>query len=164
MSRVLQAIKLATKAHSEMNQMYDGVPYIVHPAQVAEIARNFGANEDDILAACWCHDVLEDTKVNFGQLSFEIGFDAAYIVRDVTNPKIGTRAEKHATQYPIIAQSEKAIIVKLSDRISHILNGGKNDMYRKEHEFFKKILYHPALDSKILSMWDYLDSILINRI
>lgn len=55
------AIKLATKAHA--GQLYGtGEPYIVHPTQAASMASKLGYPEE-VIAACYLHDVLEDTEV-----------------------------------------------------------------------------------------------------
>lgn len=60
MTQLLElALETATKAH--MGQYYGtGEPYIVHPKQVADLAKRLGYS-DYVIAACYLHDVVEDT-------------------------------------------------------------------------------------------------------
>lgn len=61
-----QAKKLATEAHK--GQLYGtGEPYIVHPTQAADLARRLGY-PDEVIAACYLHDVLEDTDITEAEL------------------------------------------------------------------------------------------------
>lgn len=170
MRRVMNAINFAAMWHEKKNQrrfgnVEGGLPYIVHPAAVASVAMNFGyGNDEDFIAACWCHDVLEDTDAPWNDLVKAIGLDASLLVKIVTNPKIGSRVEKHAIQYPIIAQSDAGIALKYCDRIANIMSGGKLGMYKKEEESFQKMFYKDKgyFDKRILSMQDCMDKLLID--
>ena len=56
-----QALALATAAHA--GQLYGtGEPYIIHPTQLAAMATRLGY-PDEVIAACYLHDVVEDTAV-----------------------------------------------------------------------------------------------------
>jgi hypothetical protein len=55
------ATSIATAAHQ--GQFYaDGLPYITHPAAVANHARLIGYNEV-VQTVAWLHDVIEDTPI-----------------------------------------------------------------------------------------------------
>ena len=69
MSIIEKAKNIATIAH--LGQKYGtGEDYIIHPKQVAKLAEELGYHEY-VIAACWLHDVLEDSDINEEQLRKE---------------------------------------------------------------------------------------------
>lgn len=162
---IQKAIYFAAKKHG--NQMYgDDAPYIVHLACVMHILHAYKAPEHVIVAGV-LHDVLEDTNTTYEEIVEVFGTKVANLVHAVTNPKEGTRKEKHAIQYPKIREvGDEAIMVKLADRIANVSSGGKNGMYQKEKEAFRAALYHnnaptdPSQLWNLQDMWGELDRLL----
>lgn len=73
-TRFGQALAYATEAHGGQTRKISGVPYVAHLLGVASLALEFGATEDEAVAAL-LHDVvedqgglsrLEDVKTRFG--------------------------------------------------------------------------------------------------
>jgi (p)ppGpp synthase/HD superfamily hydrolase len=64
--KVYNALALAAQLHG--NQKYGKEPYMVHVAQVAEVLRYYGVEDEDVLAAGVLHDVVEDCDVTVGVL------------------------------------------------------------------------------------------------
>ena len=160
--RVIQkAIHYAAVKHGD--QKYgEGEPYMAHIAAVISILHEYNA-PPIVVAAGALHDVLEDTDTVYEELAWEFGPHIADLVLAVTNPKEGTRKEKHAIQYPkILAHGTYAIMIKLADRIANVESGGKIDMYRKEHEAFKEALKQPMgfTSYSVLNMWGNLNELL----
>lgn len=63
MEAILEQIKdLADKSHGEQMRRYAPDRYIVHPARIMEICKEY-TNDICVLAAALLHDVLEDTPV-----------------------------------------------------------------------------------------------------
>lgn len=60
------AKEIATKAH-EGQTRWDGRPYIIHPAAIARALTVQGYN-DDVIAAAWLHDIIEDTPLTIADL------------------------------------------------------------------------------------------------
>lgn len=62
---IVRAMNLAYKAHEGQYRRGNGEPYINHPKRVVAL---LGENLDDVTqemyAAAWLHDVLEDTKIS----------------------------------------------------------------------------------------------------
>ena len=58
---------IATAAHEGVYRA-DGTPYIDHPAAVAHYAATQLGADDYTIAACWLHDVVEDTSLTFDDL------------------------------------------------------------------------------------------------
>lgn len=80
---------LATIAHGSCGHIrrYSGQDYIVHPIQVADTLIAYGFGDDlNLIAAAYCHDVVEDTDLGCDFLEAELNIDVANIVFDVTNP------------------------------------------------------------------------------
>lgn len=114
----------ATAAHAAVGQLrkYTFEPYIVHPAEVAEIVRSVPHTEAQ-LAAAWLHDVVEDTGVSIELIREEFGREVADLVgwlTDVSRPDHGNRAARKAIDRAHTAAAPaEAQTVKLADLISN---------------------------------------------
>jgi len=152
-----EARMVAIKAHS--NQSYDEIfPYEKHLEDVVDVLKRFGFSGKYIVAG-WLHDTMEDNGLSFNKIKKHFGIDVAQIVYDVTDEQGRVRSEKKEKTLPKTATNPDAIIVKLADRIANIDHGGKIDMYAKEFEQFKGVLYlNTPADGK--PMWDHLEVLL----
>jgi (p)ppGpp synthase/HD superfamily hydrolase len=172
MNIVLQAEIYAKKCHRDTNHQYDGKPYEVHLAHVVSIGRRFidlvpVIDEkrytwgDICIAACWAHDVIEDTRQTYNDVKKELGYLVADIVYALTNEKGKTRKERADERYyKGIHKTAYAPFVKICDRIANIeYSINKNPtmawMYYLEQEEFKARLY----DEKYKPMFDYIDEL-----
>jgi (p)ppGpp synthase/HD superfamily hydrolase len=83
-----RARRYATKAHAACDQRrkYTFEPYIVHPAAVVELVRSVSPVEE-LLAAAWLHDTVEDTGSTLIDIQEHFGSDVATLVAMVTNPE-----------------------------------------------------------------------------
>ncbi len=160
-SMLSTARKVALEAHGD--QMYGGeLPYIVHLFAVEMVLRRFLVVDERLLVSAYLHDVLEDTDYSRNALRDIFGEDVLVIVEAVTEPKGGTRKERHAATYPKIRALPDARILKLADRIANVESGGKTDMYRKEHSAFQEALCKNIWISKLeTDMWLHLSEVLI---
>jgi (p)ppGpp synthase/HD superfamily hydrolase len=124
MTIVERARTFATAAHAAVAQLrkYTGEPYIVHPAEVVRIVSAV-PHTDEMLAAAWLHDVVEDTGVTNEVIRAEFGDEVAELVgwlTDVSRPEQGNRSTRkaidraHSAMAPAAAQT-----VKLADLISN---------------------------------------------
>jgi (p)ppGpp synthase/HD superfamily hydrolase len=114
----------ATNAHGMINQrrLYTREHYIVHPAHVAEIVRSVPHTEE-MLAAAWLHDTVEDTPVTIYEVRHFFGNEVADRVAMLTNvskPIDGNRAKRKAIDMAHLAKaSPAAMTVKLADLIDN---------------------------------------------
>ena len=124
MTMVERARVFATAAHAAVGQVrkYTFEPYIVHPAEVASIVRSV-PHTDEMVAAAWLHDTVEDTGVTIEVIRAEFGTEVAELVgwlTDVSRPEHGNRAHRkaldraHSAMAPAEAQT-----VKLADLIAN---------------------------------------------
>jgi (p)ppGpp synthase/HD superfamily hydrolase len=157
-ARVNLARQFAAERHQ--GQFYGISPYTVHLDAVRDTLEVFGVIDPELLAAGLLHDVLEDTDTSETTLELKFGTRVYEIVKRVTDPKGLSRKERHKISYPLIAESEDAVMIKLADRICNVHAGSKLDMYRKEHGYFRETLYNPNHSKTVQRMWDYLNNLL----
>lgn len=116
------------------------MPYANHLDAVACRVRFLGyGDDDDMIAAAYCHDVLEDTQTSLDDLRDVIGDRASRLVHCVTDPPGRNRAERKARAYPLIGSTHSASALKLADRLANVaacLEDGRWDLlglYADEH-------------------------------
>ena len=118
------AKELATVAHGVIKQLrkYTGEPYIHHPAAVVELVRSVSHTEE-MLAAAWLHDTVEDTGLSLVTIEKRCGMVVACLVEqvtDVSNPTDGNRAARKAIDRDHLAKaSTEAKTIKLADLIDN---------------------------------------------
>ena len=110
MNNVERARVFATAAHAAVKQVrkYTFEPYIVHPAEVASIVATV-PHTNEMLAAAWLHDTVEDTGVSIAAIRMEFGNEIASLVEwltDVSKPDDGNRAHRKAME-------EKRLLLKV---------------------------------------------------
>tara|TARA_R110000764_G_scaffold35855_1_gene80219 strand:+ start:32 stop:541 length:510 start_codon:yes stop_codon:yes gene_type:complete len=141
-SHAQSALVFATAAHAAVGQMrkYSDDPYIVHPIRVATTVAKFGGT-DEMIAAAYLHDVVEDTGVSIVDIQDMFGTDVALIVdglTDVSKPEDGNRAvRKELDRAHSAGATYEAQFVKCADIIDNAHDIGANDpsfnvVYRKE--------------------------------
>ena len=126
------AFTYASAAHAAVSQRrkYTDQPYIVHPIRVAGIVANFGGT-DEMIAAAYLHDVVEDTGVSIEDILDMFGSVVAVIVdglTDVSKPEGGNRAVRKAMDRRHSADATWAAqFVKCADIIDNASDIGDND-------------------------------------
>lgn len=158
----------ASERHAACNHLYDGKPYAFHLQMVAEAATSFSKAYDSetrevIIAAAWCHDVIEDARETYNDVKKVLGEDVAEIVYALTNDKGRTRKERAGDRYYAgIKKTQHATLVKLCDRIANMRHsketGGRMfEIYQKELPAFRDRLY---VKGELEELWTELDEML----
>lgn len=125
MTLVETAQVFAGAAHRAVKQLrkYTNEPYIVHPAEVARIVATVPEATEEMIAAAWLHDVVEDTGVTLDEIHLYFGADVAKLVfwlTDASKPEDGNRAARKAIDREHIAKAPaEAQTIKLADLISN---------------------------------------------
>lgn len=130
MTDIVERARLfAVAAHSAVGQVrkYTGEPYWHHLEDVVSILSHSAIKHDDeMLAAAWLHDVLEDTKVTSDVLWTEFGDTIAGMVVWLTNPTLpqdGNRKTRAAiTRAHLSRASDRVQTIKLADIMSNCKN------------------------------------------
>jgi guanosine-3',5'-bis(diphosphate) 3'-pyrophosphohydrolase len=157
-----QARAFAVAAHGE--QRYGAHPYAHHLDAVAAIARPYG---EAAVVAAYLHDTVEDTRATLAEVESQFGAHMAACVALLTDAPGTDRKERKAKTYAKLAQVggslEIALVVKVADRLAnvracvHDSNERLLQVYRGEHEVFRRAAYRPALCEPL---WHELDALL----
>lgn len=132
-----RAEKFAIKAHNSIahKRRYTDEPYHVHPARVAKLVATVTSDEE-VIAAAWLHDVLEDVapiNSNFNEEAIGKAFGNRVLklvleVTDVSKPEDGNRTKRKAIDRVHLSKaSPKGKTIKLADLIDNIVDISKHD-------------------------------------
>lgn len=130
------AADLARRAHEGQRRKYNGDPYIYHPARVAGRVGLLKYATEEMVAAAYLHDVLEDTDVRPAVIEQTFGSEVLKLVLGLTNPSKGSKAprpeRKMMDRQWLSAQSTQVKLIKLLDRIDNLREmSGAEDSFRK---------------------------------
>lgn len=150
MDIVQRARIFSIAAHEAVGQKrkYTGEPYYHHPADVAMTVYSvYGTNE--MVAAAYLHDCVEDTNVSHLVIEREFGpVVAEYVsgLTDISMPQDGNRSVRKAIDRAHTAmQSPACKTIKLADLISNSKSICEHDkdfakVYIKEKELLLEVL------------------------
>ena len=119
-----RAARFAAGAHARVGQRrkYSGEPYIVHPKEVATLVATV-TSDQEMIAAAWLHDTVEDTDVELDDILREFGAEVAELVSDLTDvsrKEDGNRkVRKEIDRLHTARASKRAKTIKLADLISN---------------------------------------------
>jgi (p)ppGpp synthase/HD superfamily hydrolase len=110
--------------HKGQIRKFSGEPYFEHPKRVAEIVKKFKKSHklDDLIAAAFTHDTLEDTNTTYKDLTTLFGGLVASLVQELTSDK--KEIEKIGKTSYLINKMENmsnwALVIKLADRLDNV--------------------------------------------
>lgn len=194
MNKITEQIRqFAKDKHESVNHNYGNYPYIKHLDQVTIIAYEFkhlipSKDLDEVIGACYCHDLIEDTRLTYNDLKSELSkiiyeygaeldTQAKYfyykdcihystiitdIVYALTNEKGRNRKERaNEKYYQGIRNIKYAVFVKLCDRIANMIHSKSEN----NGQFSMYIKEHKYFKSQLFleeykEMFDYIEQII----
>jgi len=120
---LIDALAFAADKHRRQRRKDpDASPYINHPIALARVLSVEGRVRDvKVLAAAVLHDTLEDTETTYEELHERFGQAIASVVREVSDDKTLTAAERKQLQIEHAGQlSRRARLVKLADKTCNL--------------------------------------------
>ncbi len=154
-SIIEKAREYAIQCHTSTNHFYDKIhPYSFHLKMVVSAAEKFihlipEHEKENVIAACWLHDVIEDCRQTYNDVKNHTNEKVADLVYALTNEKGRNREERaNAKYYKGIQQIPYAPFIKLCDRIANFQYSKSegSPMYgkykREMPDFVKKVSCH----------------------
>lgn len=134
MSQLTEVAALVARvAHQAVAQKrkYTGEEYWHHPFKVAEILRYY-PHSDEMIAAAYLHDVLEDTHVTTTDLREVFGEQVCHLVCELTDQftdrKHGNRAKRKALECDRLSKASAAAqTIKYADLIDNTRSIAEHD-------------------------------------
>jgi len=153
--RFSQAITLAIEAHTNQKRKGTEIPYISHPLGVASIALEYGADEDQAMAAL-LHDAIEDGGQEYAQrIRLQFGDRVANIVEGCTDGVPNANGVKDHLKHA----SEDVLLVSGSDKL-HNARAIVDDLVRIGPAVFDRFT---ASQEQTLWYYDSLSKIFTER-
>jgi (p)ppGpp synthase/HD superfamily hydrolase len=142
--RLGQALALAVQAHDGQMRKGTVIPYIAHPMGVASIALEFGASEDQAIAAL-LHDAIEDGGPHYAPL-IEAQFGAGVLalvqactdgVPDASGAKADWGERKRAYLAHLAEAPDEVLLVSGADKL-HNARAIVSDLITVGPDVFKR--------------------------
>jgi (p)ppGpp synthase/HD superfamily hydrolase len=116
------AYEFAAEAHEGQLRKGGDSPYIAHPVAVARLLDADGLADDELLAAVFLHDVVEDTDHTLEDVYDAFGDSVGTLVEAMTEDKsiepYETRKERHRDQ--VEAAGERAVRIYAADKLANL--------------------------------------------
>jgi len=140
-------------------KMYGRFPYCFHLADVVKNLVKFNYDDEDMIAAGYLHDVIEDCGQSEDGLSDLFNPKVAKLVAAVSGKGVN-RKEKKADMIAKLQAYPKAVPLKMADRMANIqnckeFNPRMLDMYRKE-----MFDYQQLFSNTNYNMWIAMENLL----
>lgn len=112
-----KAFRMALEGHALQKRKGEETPYITHPVGVALILARYGF-EEEVIAAGFAHDLVEDTNYTEKDLREELGDTVTDIVMSVTNSAtLSWKDKKEAYIESVKEGSVGAKAVSVADKV-----------------------------------------------
>ncbi len=152
---ISRAFGFAEKIHAGQKRD-NGDDYIIHPYRVClSLHREFGVDDEEVLAAGLLHDVMEDSDVDRRQLSDMFGERIAEMVDKVTKRKEPDDPSWKKRYYEALqAADDETQLIKLADRLDNIRDLPKCPSREKQVRYLKEteevfLPWAKAFDKKV---------------
>ncbi|MBD0302178.1 MAG: bifunctional (p)ppGpp synthetase/guanosine-3',5'-bis(diphosphate) 3'-pyrophosphohydrolase [Tolypothrix sp. T3-bin4] len=152
--RFTAALTYATQLHANQVRKGSGVPYITHLLGVASIALEYGANEDEAIAAL-LHDAIEDQggAATREEIRRSFGDTVTAIVDGCTDaetiPKPPWRQRKEAYIAHIPVASPSVLLVSAADKLHNARS------VLKDYRILGEVVWKHFKGGKQGTLWYY---------
>ncbi len=157
--KILFARDFAVRTHG--SQRYGVHPYVYHLDAVATLLAPYG---EEAQIAGYLHDTVEDTSTTIEQIAAAFGASIAECVGLLTDESGETRQIRKSKSHAKLAATHNtlALTVKAADRLANLLEChrgacDKIEMYRQEHDAFRKAAYRAGLCE---DLWERIEAII----
>ena len=117
-----EAYEFAKAAHEGQERKGDGSPYIRHPVELARLLQAEGHDDQELLAAAFLHDVVEDSDTTLEEIEEAFGSGVRELVGAMTEDKdiepYERRKEHHRVQ--VEAGGDRAVLIYAADKVANL--------------------------------------------
>ena len=114
---IKNALDLAYRGHDGQFRKGNNLPYICHPVDVANILNRWNISDENMIAAAFLHDLIEDTKVTIEQIdSATNGLVANYVHHLTFYGNVSKQDYIDGFAYKPIP----ILLIKMADRIVNV--------------------------------------------
>ncbi|MCR4990931.1 MAG: helix-turn-helix domain-containing protein [Lachnospiraceae bacterium] len=152
----LKAVDFAVEVHKGQQRKKSEVPYIYHPLNLACHALSMDIIEDEVIAACLLHDVIEDCGKTAEDLP--VNDETKKIVVLLSHPKTTDRDRDKVMSdyYNAILSEPKASLIKCMDRCNNLTTMSWGLSRERIYRMIKETEeYYPALIKTIKATPEY---------
>ncbi len=117
-----EAYEFARDAHEGQARKGDGSPYIDHPVELARILHRAGHDDEELLAATFLHDVVEDTDTTLDEIEDGFGKGVRDLVDAMSEDKDVEpwQAKKEQHRDDVEAAGGDAVLIYAADKIANL--------------------------------------------
>ena len=127
-----QAKQFAYKAHKGMKRKGRDTPFTYHLELVNKILKTL-TTDDEILAAGWLHDVIEDTPITLDELKKEFNSKICYYVDLETEDKSLPWKDRKLKQINELKENNsKVILIAFADKMANLTEMDSDYQLEKE--------------------------------
>ena len=117
-----EAYEFAREAHAGQDRKGDGSPYINHPTELASLLHSAGHNDEELLAATFLHDTVEDTDTTLDDIEDAFGTGVRDLVDAMSEDKdvkpYERRKDEHRDQ--VEAAGERVVLIYAADKLANL--------------------------------------------
>ena len=165
--QTLAALPLMREKHRKTGKMRKSrhgfeVPYEAHPLTMACHALAMGLRDDDILAACLAHDMVEDSEGRVTLEDLPVNETVREAVRLVTKPAEEEKQKDNDWEQKYYANIQKnplACLIKCLDRVNNLSGMADGFPREKMKEYTAETdRYYPPLLEEIKKVQEWNDA------
>ncbi len=169
---IKEAAEFARNAHEGSFRKGSRIPYFYHPMEVAVIVAQMTSDEE-IIAAAYLHDVIEDTNISGTQLQERFGERIYNLVAAETEDKTKSWQErKQCTILHLLHASREVKLLTLADKLSNMRSTAMdylvvgdevwqkfNETKKERHQWYMKGILDAVRDLSSYPAYQELDSL-----
>lgn len=146
-----KAKQFAYEAHKGMKRKGKDIPFTYHLELVNKILKTL-TNDDNILAAGWLHDVIEDTPITLEELKKEFNDEVCYYVELETEDKSLSWKERKLKQIEELRRNNfEVALIAYADKMANM-----TEMF-DDYKIIKDELWKRFNRGKEKQYWYYLE-------
>jgi myo-inositol-1(or 4)-monophosphatase len=155
---IREAAEFAAKAHEGVMRKGSRIPYIYHPMEVALVVSQM-TDDEELIAAAYLHDVLEDTPTTAEELRELFGDRVVALVMAETEDKSRSWRERKAHTIEHVKYAPREIqILTLADKVCNLRSTARDylmigdevwERFREKHKSSHQWYFRGLLDSLV---------------